>query len=95
VNLCSKYALHGESSYGKWSDHRRDRFRIADLFARERYTEAILTFLETTDVGRKVREEEWEKGSGAFMEEDDELVEVEVELAEGGENGGDLLEYCR
>jgi hypothetical protein len=39
----------------------RDRFRIADLFADERCTEAILEFLETTDVGRKAREEEWEQ----------------------------------
>ena len=36
-----------------------DRFRIADLFADERCTEAILEFLESTDVGRKAREEEW------------------------------------
>ena len=30
-----------------------DRFRITDLFADDRYTEAILTFLETTNVGRQ------------------------------------------
>jgi hypothetical protein len=35
----------------------RDRFRIAVLFADERCGEALLKFLETTDVGREVREE--------------------------------------
>jgi len=71
----------------------RDRFRIADLFADERCTEAILTFLETTDVGRQAREEDWENGSESSLEEDgdvvdmgdeEELMEVEVEGAGGG-----------
>jgi len=44
-----------------------------------------------TDVGRKARDEEWEKGSDGFEEEDDGSVEVEAELAEGEEDGGDLL----
>jgi len=47
----------------------RDRFRIADLFADERCTDAILTFLETTNVGRKPREEEWEEGSDGSVEQ--------------------------
>jgi len=71
----------------------RDRFWIADLFADERCTEAILTFLETTDVGRRAREEDWENGSESSLEEDgdvvdmgdeEELMEVEVEGAGGG-----------
>ena len=43
----------------------RDRFRIADLFTDERRTEAILEFLESTDVGRKAREEEREQAKRA------------------------------
>ena len=71
----------------------RDRFWIADLFADERCTEAILTFLETTDVGRRAREEDWENGSESSLEEggdivdmgdEEELTEVEVEGAGGG-----------
>jgi len=50
----------------------RDRFRIADLFADERCTDAILKFLETTDVGRKAREDERERGSYGPGEQEDE-----------------------
>jgi len=71
----------------------RDRFRIADLFADERCTDAILAFLETTDVGRRAREEVWENGSESSLEEDGEVVdmgdeeesmEVEVQGVGGG-----------
>ena len=43
----------------------RDRFRIADLFADEHCTAAIL---ESTDVGRKAKEEEWEQASNGTAE---------------------------
>lgn len=71
----------------------RDRFRIADLFADERCTEAILAFLQTTDVGRRAREEERENESESSLEEDgdggdmgdeEESMEVEVEGVGGG-----------
>ena len=71
----------------------RDRCRIADLFADERCTDAILAFLETTDVGRRAREEVWENGSESSLEEDGEVVdmgdeeesmEVEVQGVGGG-----------
>ena len=75
---------------GLQTERGRDRFRIADLFADERCTEAIFTFL-AADVGRKAREEEWEDGSDGSVEEEDESVEVEAELAEGEEDGGELL----
>jgi len=80
---------------GSQTKRGRDRFRIADLFTDERRTDAILTFLKTTDVGRKVREEEWERGSDGFVEENDELVEMEAEVVVVEEDG-DLLyvEYC-
>jgi len=68
----------------------RDRFRIADLFADERCTDAILTFLETTNVGRKAREEEWEEGSDGSVEQDDKVLEGEVRLVEGARDGGNL-----
>ena len=70
----------------------RDRFRIADLFADE-FTEAILAFLETTDVGRQAREEVRENGSQSCLQEDsdvmdigdkEELMKVEVEGVGGG-----------
>jgi len=70
----------------------RDRFRTADLFADERCTEAILTFLETTDVGRRAREDNWKNGSESSLEVDgdgvemgneEELMEAEVEGAVG------------
>jgi len=66
----------------------RDRFRTADLFADERCTDAILTFLETTDVGRRAREDNWKNGSesslevdgdGVEMGDEEELMEAEVE----------------
>jgi len=56
-----------------------DRFRIADLYADERGGGAILEFLETTDVGWKIREV-WEEGSDGSVEGGDE-VEVEEGLA--------------
>jgi ribonuclease HI len=71
----------------------RDRFRIADLFADERCTEAILAFLESTDVGRRARDEVRENGSESSMEEgsagadmgdEEELMEVEMESVGGG-----------
>jgi ribonuclease HI len=69
----------------------RDRFRIADLFADERCTEAILEFLETTDVGRKAREEEWEYASDGTTGMQEEVVEGEEESTEvEGEIGGGL-----
>jgi len=42
----------------------------------ERYTEAILTFLETTDVGWQAREEVWENGSESSVEEDGEVLDM-------------------
>jgi len=33
---------------------RKNRFKIRDLFADERCSQAILNFLSTTDVGRRV-----------------------------------------
>ena len=68
----------------------RNWFRIAELFADERCTDAILTFLETTDVGRRAREEEWEKESDGSVEQDDEVLEVETGLVEGERDGGNL-----
>jgi len=59
--------------------------------ADERCTDAILTFLETTDVGRKAREEGWEKGSDGFVEEEDGAVEVEADVVQGEQDAGDLL----
>jgi hypothetical protein len=69
----------------------RDRFRIADLFADGRCGETILEFLKTIDVGRKVREEEWEEGSDGFAEEEDEMVAEEEELAEMEVDGSGVL----
>jgi len=68
----------------------RDRFRTADLIADERCTEAILEFLESTDVGRKAREEEWEQASSGTAEEQEEGAEGAEELMEmeGGGDGG-------
>ena len=68
----------------------RDRFRKADLFADERCTEAILEFLESTDVGRKAREEEWEQASSGTEGEQEEGAEGAEELMEmeGGGDGG-------
>jgi len=71
----------------------RDRFRIADLFADERCTEAILAFLETTDVGRRAREEVWENGSESSLEEDGDVVDMgdeeeSMEEVEGVGGGG-------
>jgi len=53
-------------------------------------TEAILQFLESTDVGRKAREEEWEQASSGTAEEQEEGVEGAEELMEmeGGGDGG-------
>jgi len=65
----------------------RDRFRIADLFADERYTKAILEFLESTDVGRKAREEEWEQASNGTAEEQEKVVEGEEESMEVRDDG--------
>jgi len=47
-----------------------------------RGTEAILEFLETTDVGRKAREDEWERASIGSAEAQEKLVEAEEELVE-------------
>jgi len=75
----------------------RDRFRIADLFADERCTEAILKFLETTDVGRRAREEKCENRSESSLDRDDgdvvdmgddEVMEAEVEVEVEGTGGG-------
>jgi hypothetical protein len=47
-----------------WNEVRRDtgrgknRFKIRDLFADERCTRAILSFLRTTKVGRRMGDEE-------------------------------------
>jgi len=73
------------TSEGSQSTYKRgrDRFRIADPFEHERWTDVILTFLETTDVGRKAREEEWQEGSDGFVEQDGEVLEVEAELVQG------------
>jgi hypothetical protein len=60
----------------------RDRFCIADLFADGRCTEAILEFLETTDIGRKAREEEWKQASNGATGTQEEVVEGEEELME-------------
>jgi len=65
----------------------RDRFRIADLFADERYTKAILEFLESTDVGRKAREEEWEQASNGTVEEQEKVVEGKEESMEVRDDG--------
>jgi len=49
---------------------------------------AILTFLETTDAGRRAREDNWKNGSesslevdgdGVEMGDEEELMEAEVE----------------
>jgi len=68
----------------------RDRFRIADLFADERCTKAILEFLESTDVGKKAREEEWEQASDGTAEEQEVGAEGVKELmeVEGDGDGG-------
>jgi hypothetical protein len=67
-----------------WAEVRRDtgrgknRFKIRDLFADERCTRAILDFLRTTEVGRKV-----EQVSGEANEEGGEEGDVGP-----GQNGG-------
>jgi hypothetical protein len=43
------------------TDRGRNRFMIRDLFADERYTRAILSFLRATRVGRQVGDEVGEK----------------------------------
>jgi len=42
----------------------------------------ILTFLETTNVVRKERKQEWEIGSDGFAGEEDESMEVGEESVE-------------
>jgi hypothetical protein len=67
----------------------RDRFRIADLFTDERCTETIREFLESTDVGRKAREEEWEQANNGTVETQEEVVEGEESMeVEGDCDGG-------
>ena len=47
----------------------RDRFRIADLFADERCSKAVLRFLDTTEVGKTVpKEGPTEEGSDASVD---------------------------
>jgi len=60
----------------------RDLFCIADLFADERCTKAILEFLESTDVGKKAGKEEWEQASDGTAEEQEVGVEGVKELME-------------
>jgi len=48
------------------------------------------TFFETTNVGWNAKEEEWEKASVGFAEDDYESVKVEAEV-EGEEDGGGFL----
>jgi len=63
---------------------------MADLFANERCTGAILEFLESTDVGRKARGEEWEQASNDTAEKQEEVVEGDEESMEvEGDGDGD------
>jgi len=66
----------------------RDRFRIADLSADERCTDAILGFLESTDVGRKAREEEWEQASNGTAEEEEVVGGDEESMEVDGDGDG-------
>ena len=94
MNISSRHVLHGDSSRkcsGKRRDYRLDVDGI--VFGSPICPEAILTFLETTDVGRRATEEVWENGSERSLEEDGDVVdmgdeeesmEVEVERVGGG-----------
>jgi hypothetical protein len=71
----------------------RDRFWIADMFADERYMEAIIAFLESTDMGQWARQEVRENGSETSPEKDGVGVDIgdeegSMEVEEEGVGGG-------
>jgi hypothetical protein len=72
-----------------WGEVRRDtgrgknRFKIRDLFADERCTRAILSFLRATKVGRRVGEDEGEK-----RKKDERAERVQNDRRERGEVHG-------
>jgi hypothetical protein len=60
-------------------------------------SKAILEYLETTEVGRKIRKEAWEEaqeGSGSSAAEKDEMAEVEEELDEVEVAGGGVRSFA-
>jgi len=76
----------GAGRTGRW----KDRWKIRDLLADERCSRAVLDFLSSTDVGRRVPAEEENTVSEVSEAELREWMEEQEAGAEGPGAGGEL-----
>jgi len=72
---------------GRW----KDRWKIRDLLADERCSRAVLDFLKSTDVGRRVPAEEDAVSEVSEVELREFLVELGAEVEEPGAGGTPLF----